>query len=86
MKLDNSFIYRLSQAASRSLMHNNPNIADLSDKNRPTKIGERFEQLFDNEWSDAHEILKSTISEREIYIILIEVVKVSYLFLAYFRF
>lgn len=67
-------------------MHNNPNIADLSDKNRPTKIGERFEQLFDNEWSDAHEVLKSTISEREIYIILIEVVKVSYLFLAYFRF
>lgn len=67
-------------------MHNNPNIADLSDKNRPTKIGERFEQLFDNEWSDAHEILKSTISEREIYIILIEVVKVIYLFLAYFRF
>lgn len=67
-------------------MHNNPNIADLSDKNRPTKIGERFEQLFDNEWSDAHEILKSTISERDIYIILIEVVKVSYLFLAYFRF
>lgn len=76
----------MSQAASRSLMHNNPNIADLSDKNRPTKIGERFEQLFDNEWSDAHEILKSTISEREIYVILIEVVKVSYLFLAYFRF
>ncbi|XP_052722120.1 uncharacterized protein LOC128193003 isoform X2 [Crassostrea angulata] len=71
---------RLSQAASRSLMHNNPNIADLSDKNRPTKIGERFEQLFDNEWSDAHEILKSTISEREIYIILIEVVKDVYKF------
>lgn len=67
-------------------MHNNPNIADLSDKNRPTKIGERFEQLFDNEWSEAHETLKSTISEREIYIILIEVVKVSNLFLAYFRF
>lgn len=67
-------------------MHNNPNIADLSDKNRPTKIGERFEQLFDNEWSEAHETLKSTISEREIYIILIEIVKVSYLFLAYFRF
>nr|XP_034303992.1 uncharacterized protein LOC105337427 isoform X1 [Crassostrea gigas] len=71
---------RLSQAASRSLMHNNPNIADLSDKNRPTKIGERFEQLFDNEWSDAHEILKSTISEREIYMILIEVVKDVYKF------
>lgn len=71
---------RLSQAASRSLMHNNPNIADLSDKNRPTKIGERFEQLFDNEWSDAHETLKSKISEREIYIILIEVVKDVYKF------
>lgn len=71
---------RLSQAASRSLMHNNPNIADLSDKNRPTKVGERFEQLFDNEWSDAHETLKSTHSEREIYVILIEVVKDVYKF------
>lgn len=71
---------RLSQAASRSLMHNNPNIADLSDKNRPTKLGERFEQLFDNEWSEAHETLKSTISEREIYIILIEIVKDVYKF------
>lgn len=58
-------------------MHNNPNIADLSDRNRPTKLGERFGQLYDNEWSDAHETLKLTIrSENEIFSILADVVRV----------
>ncbi|XP_061188949.1 uncharacterized protein LOC133197114 [Saccostrea echinata] len=67
---------RLSQAASNSLMYNNPSIADLSDKNRPTKLGERFGQLYDNEWSEAYETLKISIpSENIIYSILAEVVK-----------
>lgn len=58
-------------------MHNNPSIADLSDRNRPTKLGERFGQLYDNEWSDAHETLKLTIrSENEIFSILADVVRV----------
>ena len=71
------FNYRLSQAASRSLMFNNPSIADLSDKNRPTKLGERFEQLYDNEWTDAFETLKSSLpSEKEVFIVLLEIIKV----------
>ncbi|XP_061185377.1 uncharacterized protein LOC133193446 isoform X1 [Saccostrea echinata] len=67
---------RLSQAASNSLMYNNPSIADLSDKNRPTKLGERFGQLYDNEWSEAYETLKISIpSEKIVYSILADVVK-----------
>ena len=32
----------------------NPNIADLSDTNRPTKIAEKFSELYDNEWTEAY--------------------------------
>nr|XP_022323673.1 uncharacterized protein LOC111124777 [Crassostrea virginica] len=72
---------RLSQAASRSLMFNNPSIADLSDKNRPTKLGERFEQLYDNEWTDAFETLKSSLpSEKHVFIVLLEIIKDVYEF------
>ncbi|XP_062577369.1 uncharacterized protein LOC134239218 [Saccostrea cucullata] len=67
---------RLSQAASNSLMYNNPSIADLSDKNRPTKLGERFGQLYDNEWSEAYETLKFSIqSENAVYSILADIVQ-----------
>lgn len=56
---------RLSSFASKQLTTNNPNIADLSDKNRPTKLGERFEQLYDNEWSEAFEYLKEIPLEED---------------------
>ncbi|XP_062621108.1 uncharacterized protein LOC134282719 [Saccostrea cucullata] len=56
---------RLSSYVSKQLKDGNPNIADLSDKNRPTKLGEKFEQLYDNEWSDAFEILKSTLKDED---------------------
>lgn len=36
-------------------MADNPNIADLSDENRPTKLGEMYSELYDNEWTDAIE-------------------------------
>lgn len=37
------------------LTDNNPNIADLSDKNRPTKLAERYAEIYDNEWTNAFE-------------------------------
>lgn len=49
---------RLSRFASNQVTQGNPNIADLSDKNRPTKIGEKFAELYDNEWSEAFEAFK----------------------------
>lgn len=49
---------RLSKFASQQLTAGNPNIADLSDKHRPTKIGEFYSELYDNEWSEAFEVIK----------------------------
>lgn len=49
---------RLSKFAAKQLTEGNPNIADLSDNHRPTKIGENFEKIYDDQWSDAFEVLK----------------------------
>ncbi|XP_060601848.1 uncharacterized protein LOC132755070 [Ruditapes philippinarum] len=37
----------------------NPAIFDLSDPNRPTKLAEYYSELYDNEWTDAFEALKT---------------------------
>ncbi|XP_060574348.1 uncharacterized protein LOC132732027 [Ruditapes philippinarum] len=34
-------------------------IADLSDRNRPTKLGELHSEIYDNEWTDAFEALQA---------------------------
>ncbi|XP_061165229.1 uncharacterized protein LOC133174180 isoform X2 [Saccostrea echinata] len=56
---------RLSRFASQQLTEGNPNIADLSDVHRPTRLGEMYSQLFDDEWSEAFEALKPTTKEDE---------------------
>ena len=38
----------------------NPYIADLSDKNRPTKIADLYNELYDNEWTDAFDVIQKT--------------------------
>ena len=43
--------------AGDRLREGNSAITDLSDKNRPIKIAERFSELYDNEWADAIEHL-----------------------------
>lgn len=48
---------RLSKVLSSQLTDNNPNIADLSDMNRPTKLAEQFSELYDNEWTNAFGVL-----------------------------
>ena len=52
-----SFPFRLSQYTSAQLVQDNPNVADLSDLNRPTKLAEKFSELYDNDWTDAFEVL-----------------------------
>jgi hypothetical protein len=47
------YLLRLSKIAGAKLTYNNPNIADLSDQKRPTKLAEEFAELYDNEWTDA---------------------------------
>lgn len=48
---------RLSKEMGMKLSDNNPAIADLSDPNRPAKLGEKFSELYDNDWTDALEKL-----------------------------
>ncbi|XP_052077498.1 cytotardin-like [Mytilus californianus] len=46
---------RLSSVAGEKLTKGNPSITDLGDPNRPMKIGEKYGELYDNEWTDAME-------------------------------
>lgn len=47
----------------KKLNDKNPNITDLSDSNRPTKIAEKYNELYDNEWTDALEHLAEVYTE-----------------------
>ena len=47
----------MSAALGARLTDDNPNITDLSDSNRPTKIGESYSELYDNEWTVALEAI-----------------------------
>ncbi|KAL3879301.1 hypothetical protein ACJMK2_031602 [Sinanodonta woodiana] len=48
---------RLSKLAGDLLTHENTNITDLSDPNRPIKLSETYSEIYDNEWTDAFEEL-----------------------------
>lgn len=56
---------RLSKEMSSKLNDKNPNITDLSDSNRPTKIAEMYNELYDNEWTDALEELTTNVYKEE---------------------
>ncbi|XP_052239916.1 uncharacterized protein LOC127850700 isoform X2 [Dreissena polymorpha] len=71
---------RLSAMMSVKLRDNNPNIADLSDQFRPTKLGEQFSELYDNEWTDAFDALQNNFEERHAISILLDIVMESYQF------
>ncbi|XP_061185064.1 uncharacterized protein LOC133193105 [Saccostrea echinata] len=72
---------RLSQVASQKVATGNPNHTDLSDSNRPTKIGERFSELYDNEWTHLFESLQSEFEdEKERIIKLCNCVQMAYKF------
>ncbi|XP_056012694.1 putative golgin subfamily A member 6-like protein 3 isoform X2 [Ostrea edulis] len=73
---------RLSQLAGAKLTEGNPNIADLSDKNRPINLAEKFSELYDNEWTDALEeqMENGKKSEEEGIGLLLDIVKRAYEF------
>lgn len=59
------------------LLVNNPALANLGDKNRPSKISERFSELYDNNWTDAMESLdEHNFDEKESLDMLLEIVEV----------
>lgn len=71
---------RLSSVAGEKLRNNNPGIADLSDENRPINLGEKFSQLYDDQWTDAIEHLEEMgYSETEGIRRLLDILKVSFM-------
>lgn len=73
-----------SKFASRAVQRNNPDIADLSDTNRPTKLAERFSELYDNEWTEAFDFLhnKKGLVETDTINYLLCIVQEAYRFCA----
>ncbi|XP_063414130.1 dynein regulatory complex subunit 4-like isoform X2 [Mytilus trossulus] len=69
---------RLSQVAGSKLTDGNPAIADLGDPNRPTQLGEKFSELYDNEWTDAMEELGNAGDEKSNITTLRNIVEKSY--------
>nr|XP_034300838.1 intracellular protein transport protein USO1 isoform X3 [Crassostrea gigas] len=71
---------RLSEVAGAKLTESNPLITDLSDPNRPEKIGEQFSELYDNLWTDIFEKLSGTckLSERDSIQTLLQILEDSY--------
>lgn len=57
-KADNDrLLNRVSELAGAKLSAGNPNLVDISDENRPTKLAERYTELYDNDWTDAFAVL-----------------------------
>ncbi|WAQ99528.1 hypothetical protein MAR_023901 [Mya arenaria] len=56
---------RLSSVTAARVLDGNPNIADLSDPQRPQKIGEQLSQVYDDQWTDASENLEKLEMEEE---------------------
>jgi hypothetical protein len=48
----------LSYAAGARLTDNNPNITNLHDPNRPMKLADKFNKIYDDEWTDIIERLE----------------------------
>ena len=71
----------MSEVAGSKLTMNNPAITDLSDKYRPMKLSEMFNEMYDDDWTDAVEELSSQgIEEKTVVILLRNMVMVSPLY------
>ncbi|XP_060565704.1 uncharacterized protein LOC132724760 isoform X2 [Ruditapes philippinarum] len=62
---DNS-LQRFSKEASSKLCDNKPIITDLSDPTRPTRVAEKLSELYDNQWTDAFDILEEQMEEKQV--------------------
>ena len=59
------------------LTSENPDLVDISDENRPTKLAERFLSLYDDHWTDAYAALtEAGKEERKTIEILLQVLTV----------
>ncbi|KAK3578294.1 hypothetical protein CHS0354_004201, partial [Potamilus streckersoni] len=60
-----NLVIRLSQISSVKLIDGNPNVADLSDPNRPDKLLVQFSELYDNQWTDSFQVLCKSLDHSE---------------------
>ena len=63
--------------AGDNIRQGNPNLADLSDPYRPTELGKIFSEIYDNEWSDAYEMIHN-IDENSKIKVLYDILTVSF--------
>ena len=67
----------MSKLAGDKMAKDNPDLADLSDPFRPTKLVESFRQVYDDEWTHAFEDLQAAaIPERAIIDTLVKILMV----------
>ncbi|XP_062604832.1 uncharacterized protein LOC134266631 [Saccostrea cucullata] len=68
---------RFSKLAGAKLTAGNARIQDLSDINRPQKLGEKYSELYDNEWTDALEEIQENedLNEKEAVMKLLDLFK-----------
>lgn len=68
---------KASQEAGDQLRKDNPNVTDLSDPDRPTKLAEKYTELYDNEWTDAFEELQNRhrVNEENVISCLLDILK-----------
>lgn len=72
---------RMSKVAGEKMSANNPDLADLSDPYRPTRLAECFTQLYDDEWTLAYEELqRQNSSEKDVIGILSNILKEAEIF------
>lgn len=65
----------LSKVAGERMTEGNPFVTDLSDPNRPQKLAEKFNSLYDNSWTDAFESVSKGNDEQVICTLLLDTFK-----------
>lgn len=70
------YYYSLSKVAGERMTEGNPFVTDLSDPNRPQKLAEKFNSLYDNSWTDAFEGVSKGNDEQVICTLLLDTFKV----------
>ena len=65
---------------SSRLTDNNPNIANMSDEYRPTKLAEMYNELYDNEWTTAYTAMEDVLGDFQLVSFLLDMLMVTYVF------
>ncbi|XP_052239835.1 uncharacterized protein LOC127850675 isoform X3 [Dreissena polymorpha] len=66
--------------AEKQVLESEKQDALNSDKFRPTKIGEQFTELYDNEWTDAFSVLEQQYTEKQGITFLLDIIMEAYVF------